>query len=166
MPAPGVARSQSPQLPERAAAPRPNSSPQSVASRSCGVVPRLLIAPCVPVISAMAAGIVLDRYLEPWGTQKWVGVALAFAAIAVFLARRALISVALVLAAVAALGGAWHHARYSDLAPDDLARRLTETARPVWVRGVVRDTLGVRASEGFGYGDQTTALSQPGSSST
>jgi competence protein ComEC len=109
------------------------------------------------VLSAMAAGILLDRYLEPWATQKWVGVTLVFAAIAVFLARRPLICVALVLAAVAGSGGAWHHARYRDLAPDDLALRLTDTARPVWVRGVVRDALGVRASEGFGFGDQASA---------
>ncbi len=113
-----------------------------------------MVAPFVVVLGAMAAGIMLDRYLEPWGSQKWIGVALVFAAFAVFLARRLSISVALVLAAIAGAGGAWHHSRYSDLAPDDLALRLTETPRPVWVRGVVRDAQGVRASEGFGFGDQ------------
>ncbi len=59
---------------------------------------------------------------------------------------------ALVLAAIAAMSGGWHHYRYSDMDADDLALRLTETGQPVWVRGVVRDALGIRTSEGFGFG--------------
>ena len=116
----------------------------------------------------MAAGIALDRYLEPWGTRKWAGVALVLTAIAVFLARRQSICVALVLAAVAAAGGAWHHFRYSDMAADDLALRVTETGQPAWVRGVVRD--GPRAFEpaqGFGFGQpEAYACLDPVSCST
>ena len=62
-----------------------------------------------------------------------------------------------VLAAFAAIGGGWHHYRWSDLAADDLARSVTETPQPAWVRGVVREALGLRKSEGFGSRTSETA---------
>ena len=104
------------------------------------------------IVVALAVGIVLDRYLEPWGTRRWAGFTLLFVAIAVFLARRRLICIVLVLTAIAALGGAWHHHRYSDIDPDDLALRFTDAGDPAWVRGVVREALGVRTGAGFGFG--------------
>ena len=111
-----------------------------------------LLRPCVWVVVAMAVGIVLDRYLDPWGRTTWVGFSLLSTAIAVFLARRRMICIVFVLVATAALGGAWHHYRYSEIDPDDLALRFTEAGHPAWVRGVVREALGVRTSDGFGFG--------------
>jgi competence protein ComEC len=107
----------------------------------------------VAVASAIAVGIMLDRYLEPWGTQKWAGLTLVLAAIAVFLARFRLATTAVALTAFVGVGGAWHHSRYSDMDPDDLALRVTQTGSPAWIRGVVREALGLRLSNGFGASD-------------
>jgi hypothetical protein len=43
------------------------------------------------------------------------------------------------------------HFLWSDLAADDLAASVTDTPQPAWVRGVVRESLGLRQSEGFGF---------------
>ncbi len=56
------------------------------------------------------------------------------------------------LGAFLAIGAGWHHYRWSDLDPDDLAWVLTESPKPVWARGVVREALGLRQSAGFGFG--------------
>jgi competence protein ComEC len=100
----------------------------------------------------VASGIALDRFVDPWGTRKWLGLALVFIAIACFLARRKSLATVIVLASLVPFGGAWHHYRYTDMEPDDLARGATEEGRPAWVRGVVRDALGIRMSQGFGFG--------------
>ena len=152
MPASRLLRSGAAQLDEQPAALCPRTNPLPASSRSRQAASPFVVAPFVWMVTAMAVGIVLDRYLEPWGTQKWVGVALAFAAIAVFLARRASICVALVLAAIAAAGGGWHHFRYSDVAAGDLSLRVTEAGHPAWLRGVVREALGIRTGSGFGTG--------------
>jgi competence protein ComEC len=149
---PRLVRSEDTQLEEQAAAPAPRPQTHSTSSGSKQATPRFVVPPFVSVVTAMSVGIVLDRYLEPWETRKWVGLTLVFTAIAVFLVRRSAICAALVLAAIAALSGAWHHYRYSDMDPGDLALRLTETPHPAWVRGLVRDALGIRTSEGFGFG--------------
>jgi competence protein ComEC len=114
--------------------------------------PALTIAPLVPLVAAVATGIVADRYGEPCQTKAWMMIALACGVIAMLTVRRALISSLAVMAAVCAIGGAWHHFRWSDMAPDDLAWSITETPRPAWVRGVVRENLGLRRSQGFGFG--------------
>ncbi len=57
------------------------------------------------------------------------------------------------LAAFVAIGGGWHHFRWSDLAQTDLAWSITETPRPAWVRGVVSESRGIRHQRGgFGNG--------------
>ena len=144
-------------LEKLAAAPQPGTGPRPTVPRRKNEMPRFVVSPCVPVVSALAAGIMLDRFLEPWGTQKWAGLTLVLAAIVVFSARRGLISAAVALMAVIGVGGAWHHYRYTDMNPDDLALSVTETGAPAWVRGVVRQALGLRISEGFGFGASDSA---------
>ena len=107
-------------------------------------LPRFVAAPFVCMLIAVAAGIAIDRFADPWGTRKWVGLALLLIALACFLARRRSLGTALILASLVPIGGAWHHYRYSDIEPDDLALEFTEAGRPAWVRGVVREALGVR----------------------
>jgi competence protein ComEC len=112
----------------------------------------LVIAPLVPLIGAVATGIVVDRYAEPCQTQAWLTIALACGTIGVLTVRRALISSMAVMVASCAIGGGWHHFRWSDMAPDDLGRSTTETPHPAWVRGIVREDLGLRKTRGFGFG--------------
>jgi len=111
---------------------------------------RFVVAPQVPLVVALALGIVMDRYADPYQTRTWVGLALAFGTIAALTVRHALICSSAILAAIVAIGGGWHHFRWADLAADDLARSITEIPQPAWVRGVVRESLGLRKSDGFG----------------
>jgi competence protein ComEC len=116
----------------------------------------LAIAPLVPLVVALAAGIVLDRDAEPFRTRMWVGLALVFGMVAALPVRKSSISRAALLAAFVAMGGGWHHYRWTDLAADDLAHSVTETPQPAWVRGVVRDSLGKRQTDSFGLGSGET----------
>jgi competence protein ComEC len=112
-----------------------------------------VIAPLAPLVAAMAAGIVADRWLEPCETKVWVTTALILGAIAALTTRLTSIFCVAMLAAIAAIGGGWHHHRWSDQSANDLARSVTETPRPVWVRGVVTEARGLRhRRDGFGIG--------------
>ena len=106
--------------------------------------PKVLVAPLVPLAAALAVGVVADRYGGPWGTAGWGTIALlASAGLGAGLWRRPYAPIPAVLVVVMALGGGWHHACWSDLVADDLARSVSEQPRPAWVRGVLRDVLGI-----------------------
>jgi competence protein ComEC len=112
-----------------------------------------VIAPLVPVVAALSAGILVDRVADPLGTQAWLAIALCAGVVMLATARRRHINDAAVLIALVGVGGGWHHFRWSDVAADDLARRVGETPQPAWVRGIVRETLGARhQSPGYGFG--------------
>jgi competence protein ComEC len=117
----------------------------------------LVWAPLAPLVAALAAGIVVDRFVQPLDTKTLVMVALAFATLAAVTARRFLLFAPSLLIAVFALGGGWHHYRWFDVAPDDLALGVGETPRPAWVRGVVRESLGSRhQARGYGFEQRDT----------
>ncbi len=108
---------------------------------------KALVPPLVPVALSVLVGIVLDRYVEPWGTSVWGLISLVGVVAALGLRNQfVLASFGLLLAAMA-LGGGWHHHRWSDLSPSDLARTVGEDPRPAWVRGVLREVLGTRPGE-------------------
>ena len=109
-------------------------------------------APLVPLVLASSLGIVVDRFAEPWGTTTWAALALGAGAVALVATSRDVVGNLAVLAAFWALGGGWHHYRWSDRGPDDLGGSVTETPRPAWVRGVVREALGVRQDDPDRYG--------------
>lgn len=117
------------------------------------------VAPLVPLALAVAAGIAVDRSFEPCGTLTWAALALGSVAAIVVGARkdRRAWDLAL-LAAFVAIGGGWHHHCWSDVAADDLARRVSERPRPAWVRGVVREILGKRPGTGPGEPGATQAV--------
>ncbi len=98
---------------------------------------------------AFVVGIVIDRTFASWGTEVWAGVALAGAILAAWGRDQKVLAVVGPVIGLVGLGGGRHHAYWSDLAPHDLARGVTETvaARPVWVRGVVWDVRGPRLGE-------------------
>ena len=116
-------------------------------------MPRFAIAPLVPLVAAVAIGIAVDRYGEPCQTDSWVRMAVTFGTIAVVTLRRVVVSSSAVMLAACAIGGGWHHSQWSDMVSEDLAWSATETPSPAWVRGVVRESLGIRKTEGFGFGD-------------
>jgi competence protein ComEC len=111
---------------------------------------RFYVPPIVPLVAALATGIVVDRFVEPCVTQTWFELTMISVTIAVFLIRRGWLYRAAMLVAVAAVGGGWHHYRWSDMVHDDLAWTVKEAPSPAWLRGVVRETLGLRTTEGFG----------------
>lgn len=120
------------------------------------------VAPLVPVALAFAAGVAADRHAGPLGTAAWAAVALGLglAGLALAGARswRGWVGAAALLGACGALAGAWHHARWSDLGPDDLARTAADAPRPAWVRGVVREVLGYRRGDESGRDGVTRAV--------
>jgi len=133
-----------------AARPDPSIGSRSRTSGKGEKPAKFVVAPLVPLVAALAFGIVMDRYVEPYNTKTWVSLALASGTIAGLTVRHFSICCPALLAAFAAMGGGWHHSCWSDLAADDLARSVTETPEPAWVRGVVREALGLRRTEGFG----------------
>ena len=91
----------------------------------------------------------LDRFARTLGNQEVGSARAGLVAIVCFLPRLRLIRAAMVLAAFVPLGGAWHHFRYTDIEPDDLALGVTEPGRPVWVRGVVREARAFARAEAW-----------------
>ncbi len=118
-------------------------------SRASQRRPRPLVPPLVPLALAVIMGIVADRYGDPWDTASWALIALGAATVIVFSAHRHGWAWDLaLLTAFAGLGGGWHHHCWTDLGHDDLAWSVSETSRPAWVRGVVREVLGIRPGDG------------------
>lgn len=93
--------------------------------------------PLAPVALAMALGIITDRFFEGFETATWAASALLASVVAMVGLRWRGVCYPALVVAFAALGGAWHHWRWSDLAVDDLARVVTEEPKPSWVRGII-----------------------------
>ncbi len=106
------------------------------------------VAPLAPALFALILGVVIDRFAEPFATTAWAGLLLALAASASLSLRRGWVSTLCLLGAIAAAGGAYHHHRWFDLDPDDLARGVDETPRPAWIRGTIDEVFGRREREG------------------
>ena len=100
----------------------------------------------------IAIGIVADRWFLSWEATTFVKLALALGAIALLANRHARLCNLTLLAAYCVLGAGWHHYRWSDLNADDLARTVTDTPRPAWIRGVVSEASGLRHKRpGYGF---------------
>jgi competence protein ComEC len=82
---------------------------------------------------------------------------LGLSALAILTLRRGAPSSLALVAALAAIGGGWHHYRWADLDPDDLAVGLTEEPRPAWVRGTIEEVLPARPYEPRRPGDEPRA---------
>jgi competence protein ComEC len=108
-----------------------------------------------PLAMASVAGVLADRFAGPLATSEWALFAMAWAAVAALAWRAPKVGSWAIVASVAALAGGWHHYRWSDLAPDDLARADWGTAgrRPCWVRGVAVEGATFRKGEA-GPGDR------------
>jgi competence protein ComEC len=100
----------------------------------------------------VSAGVLIDRYGLDWRTSTWGVIALGGVLVAFACLKRThwLGSLA-ILTAWLALGGGWHHHRWSDLPGDDLAGRIMPEPTLCWLRGVVNEVPsfrpGVRADE-------------------
>ena len=94
-------------------------------------------APWAPAAIAFAVGIAADRRAAPLSTASWLWLALVAAGTGLVVLKRTWPSSLLLIAALIALGGGWHHRRWSDLGADDLSRICDEEPGPAWVRGVV-----------------------------
>ncbi len=106
------------------------------------------IAPLVPAALAVASGVMVDRLADPWGTLTWASLAAGLAAISAWAGGRSAVGAWLLVMSLAALGGGWHHYRWSDLAPDDPARGDHHFGAPAWVRGEVEDVPAFRPGRG------------------
>lgn len=105
---------------------------------------------------AALLGCVVDREVGAWEARSWSGLAIALAGsglvISLIRPHRLHIAGAAAISCAFALGGAWHHHRWSDLAPDDLARRDWGDRNPVALRGEVASVpeVGRASSDGLG----------------
>src|SRR5258707_3938667 len=68
---------------------------------------RFVIAPLAPLVAAMAAGIIADRWLEPCETKVWVTIALVLGAIAASTTRHTSVFCIALLSATSAIGRGW-----------------------------------------------------------
>jgi competence protein ComEC len=111
---------------------------------------RVRCAPLAPLAFAVSGGIVVDRYVEPFSTFGWALFALGAAVLAVLTWRFRWVCSAMIVLAFGALGAGWHQARWSDLAPDDLALADWGSSgrRPCWVRGVTVEVPTFRKGDG------------------
>ena len=116
---------------------------------------RVRFAPLAPLAFAASAGVLLDRFADPVATFTWAVLAMAGAVVAAVAWRRPRVSAWAIVAAFVALGGGWHHDRWSDLAPDDPARADWSTMgrQPGWVRGVTVEAAMFRGGDD-GPGDR------------
>ncbi len=94
--------------------------------------------PLMIVAVAAAAGIVVDRFV---GLGWWIWIGLAVVGLAAWhplwrRERHAPAMIALGLS-VAAVSGAWHHAQWRLLAPDDLGMFARADSEPVCLQAVV-----------------------------
>lgn len=129
------------------------------AARPRALPPLFPVSPLVPVALAMAAGIVLDRHVAPLSTTRWAALAMGCAVAALLAHRNERGSRWVLAAAFVALGGARHHAFWSDLPSDDLARHAEAlgAGMPAWVRGVLVDVPRVVNSDAPGETVRTVA---------
>lgn len=94
--------------------------------------------PLVISVAALASGIFLDRLYPLAITRWWLGAAVCLAAW--FLLRCIQwdrVASACVLAALAAFGGAWHHARWHLVSSDHVVARIREEPQPICLEGYV-----------------------------
>ena len=116
--------------------------------------------PLAPLFSAMSLGIVADRFIQPWPTSGWITLIFVCGAVAALSHRRDIVSSLTLLGAFGAIGGGWHHQWWWDRDRDDLSWSITETSRSAWVRGVIREALGVRpgdrSSGGSGFASEAS----------
>jgi len=106
------------------------------------------VAPLAPALAALVVGTLADRVWSGPTTVAWGFVACALGTASLSAFGRPRVSFALLIAALAAAGGGYHHFRWFDLAPDDLALVAGDQPEPAWVRGHVEEVVGLRTREG------------------
>ena len=95
--------------------------------------------PLVVVALAVCAGIVLERYVTLRAGLWWTAALVAWCLwLAAWRARHHAFAGGALLLCLAATGAAWHEARWSLFASDDLATFAREAAQPVCIEAVAR----------------------------
>jgi competence protein ComEC len=98
---------------------------------------RLTYFPLALVVCALAAGIAVDRGLSLPAALWWcAALGLLAAWVVAWQAGRDRLGSSLLLAAVFATGGAWHHVDWHVYRTDEISRMLHEQARPACVEAV------------------------------
>ncbi|MBS0203088.1 MAG: DNA internalization-related competence protein ComEC/Rec2 [Planctomycetes bacterium] len=110
---------------------------------------RIRRSPAVPVVAAVAIGILLDSTGTIVFSTWWIGTAVALSVTALFRRRFPLATVLLLLLACSGLGGAWHHWRWSCLPENEISAWATDRGRLVRVSAkVLQAPLLLKAVEG------------------
>ncbi len=91
-----------------------------------------------PLAWAMALGILVDRFWSPFETTTWTTFSAILGLLALILNRWRWVSNLSIFLAVLAIGGGYHHFRWTDLPDNHLAHFIdTDEPRPAWVQGVL-----------------------------
>jgi competence protein ComEC len=118
------------------------AAPRAVTARaSTTTAPATRYQPLVVILIAACAGIIADRYawpIAPRSIQAWSSIA-AIALATWWLLRwtgRDFAASVLLLIAIAAVAGAWHHDRWNVYGDDELGRLATETPTPICLEAI------------------------------
>ena len=106
-------------------------------SRQTPIVSRATYQPLVLLVSALAGGMALDRLVSAPAALWWFGsCGLLISWTLLWRRKRERGASTVLLLAVAAVGGAWHHDRWSLFGDDEVGRMVTERIRPLVLEGV------------------------------
>ena len=87
--------------------------------------------PLLAAVAVFAAGIALDRMLAVPLFAWWIVAAVSLATWLLLLRRQFRIAGALLMLAIAALGGSWHHVRWRLFSCDELGLAARDAAQPI-----------------------------------
>jgi competence protein ComEC len=104
----------------------------NTAASSAEAARRPFYQPCLLILAAVAAGMVLDRYY-PLSPRLWYSVAIGVTLLwsIAWWQRRSFVATCLLLLAALTAGGTWHHDQWRQVRADEAGLSVTEEIRPI-----------------------------------
>ena len=105
--------------------------------------------PLVAAAGSFAAGIALDRLFAIALSAWWIIATIALAVWLLLLRREHRLAGAMLVLAIAALGGSWHHVRWRLFSCDELGLAARDAAQPICLEAIARSAPVRIPADGF-----------------